>query len=372
MDKILFLSSNTTGSGHRSITQALYYQLKKINPEVSIEEQEAFSLGGGFTKVLAKMYNKVAVFAPKLWGHVYKISNKFALFINFSAEHIIKRKFIRLIKQINPDLIVTVHPGFVGSINNILKKNGINIPVIVVVADFDNITKIWADKNTLYTLCPTKESYNSMLKYGVSEDRLKLFGFPVRDEFNHIDSENVEREIACDIDNKRINFLIMNGSEGEYYSKRIAENLLENFDCNVTILAGKDAILKNTLEHYLKTKYEDRVEVYGFTDKVQYYMMKADILLVRASPNVLMEAINLCKPIIITGSFTGQEEKNPEFIINNKLGIECKDINSLIPIVDGLIADNGKKLKEIKRNQLEFRKPNAAYDMAKFIINQLK
>jgi hypothetical protein len=47
---------------------------------------------------------------------------RFKWFSNFFAEHSIKKNFINLIKQTNPDLIITVYPGFVGSVNNILEK----------------------------------------------------------------------------------------------------------------------------------------------------------------------------------------------------------------------------------------------------------
>lgn len=372
MDKILFISSNNTGNGHKSITQALYNQFEKLNPEISIIEIDAFSLGGFFTEILSKLYNKVAVRAPRLWGSLYKLADSFTSPINFFAECNIKKNFIKLIQQTSPNLIVTVHPGFVRSINNIIEKSGLNIPVIVVVADLDNITCLWADKRTSYTLCPTKESYNTMLELGISKDRLKIFGFPTRDVFNHVNSENIDTPMACTIDNSRINFLIMNGSQGGHHSKQMAESLLKSFDCNVTILAGRDIRHKELLENYLKPRYADRITVCGFTDKVEYYMMKSDILLVRASPNVLMEAINLCKPVIITGSFTGQEEKNPQFIKSNNLGIECKDIDKLPQAINELIANNRGKLKEIQKSQLKFRQPSAASDVVRFIASLLQ
>ncbi len=371
MYKILFISSKITGNGHNSMVQALNNQFEKLNPEIHLEEVDAFYLGGVFTKNMAKLYNKIAVLTPNLWGVIYKMGNKFKKPVNFFAEHNIKNNFIKLIKENRPNLIITVHPGFVGSINNILQKNEFDIPVVVVIADLDNVSHLWGDKRTLYTICPSQESYNTMLKIGIPEERLKLFGFPTRDKFNHINSKNAFMETYRTICNRRLNFLIMNGSQGGRTSKQIAENLLENFDCNVTILAGKNTILKKSLEDYLKPKYSDRVTICGFTDKVEYYMMNSDILFVRASPNVLMEAVNLCKPIIMTGSFTGQEEKNPQYIENNNLGVQCKDINSLPQIVNDLIADDGKKLKEIVKSQIEFRKPEAAADIVKFVSNTL-
>lgn len=371
MSKILFITSNNTGHGHKSITEALYQQFEKLNPEIYVEEIDAFALGGVLTEKLADLYNKVAVNTPKLWGSIYKFGNKCTPFVNLIAECATGKNMIKSIKKIRPDLIVTVHPAFVSSILNLLEKHGLNIPVVVFIADLDNVSHLWADKRTLFTLCPTKESYNSMLELGIPKEKLKIFGFPTRDTFNHLSAENVDMSLACSSDNSSINFLIMNGSQGGNYSKEIAERLLENFNCNVTILAGRNEKLKKFLENRLISKYGNRVTVLGFTNNVKDYMMKSDILILRASPNVLMEAINLCKPIIITGAFAGQEEKNPQFVINNNLGVQCKDLNMLPQVVNDLMADDCKKLREIQKSQLEFRQPNAAGDIVKFIAGLL-
>jgi UDP-N-acetylglucosamine:LPS N-acetylglucosamine transferase len=210
-----------------------------------------------------------------------------------------------------------------------------------------------------------------MLEQGVSEYRLKFFGFPTRYIFNHVNTENIDIPLAFTLEKSSVNFLIMNGSQGGNNLRKIAEKLLKNFDCNVTILAGRDIKLKKSLEGYLMPRYGERITVCGFTDKVEYYMMKSDILLVRASPNVPVEAVNLCKPVIVTGSFTGQEEKNPLFVRNNNLGIECRNINKLPQVVNEIFANDGQKLKKIQKGQLEFRNPDAASDIVKFIADLL-
>jgi processive 1,2-diacylglycerol beta-glucosyltransferase len=374
LKKILILSAENTGHGHKSITQSLMEQYEMRKLPVEAVEIDSFELGGFVTRLSGKLYNGVAVYAPFLWKLIYKGGDVCPGFINAFVTLRIKKNILELIKEHNPDMIVSVHPCFIGAVNNILEKNKINIPVISFVADFDNVSHLWADKRTHATLCPTEKAKKTMLQLGIPEERLKLFGFPARDRFNHYNENNDE---VCadgyDPANKSISFMIMNGSQGTSAAIKMARVLLDNVkNSKVTILAGRSKALKKLLEETLKPKYGDRVQILGFVENVQDYMCASDILILRASPNVVTEAVNLCRPIIVTGSLMGQEEKNPDFVADNNLGIVCRKIKNLPKAVDVLLADDGKKLNEIRESQMAFRKTKAASDIAEYIYEVME
>ena len=163
--------------------------------------------------------------------------------------------------------------------------------------------------------------------------------------------------------------MIVSGSQGSTQILRTTEALLECKDSSVTIIAGNNKILKSYLEKEL-SKYGNRVNILGFTKEIKKYMMEADILIVRASPNVVMEAINLNKPIIVTGSLMGQEAKNPDYIARHGLGIVCKDTKKLPRAIEILLDNNCKKLYEIKENQRNFIKKNAALEISEIIMEE--
>ena len=91
---------------------------------------------------------------------------------------------------------------------------------------------------------------------------------------------------------------------------------------------------------------DGRIQIYGFTKDIKKYMLAADILVIRASPNVLMEVVNLCKPIIIVSALKGQEEKNPKFVVRHNLGIYCKDIKMLPEMVTQLLFTKWEKAQK--------------------------
>lgn len=159
----------------------------------------------------------------------------------------------------------------------------------------------------------------------------------------------------------------MSGGEGVGNMNVIAENLLSNFDCSVTIVAGRNEKLKEQLETSLLARFGDRVEILGFVKNIQEYMFAADVAITRGSPNVMFEAISSNLPIVITGALPGQEKDNPLFAQNNNLGVICKDAAHINLVVDGLLANDGEKLKGIIQSQREFVNRNAANDILKFL-----
>jgi len=371
MSSILFVSSFYTGHGHKSITAALGEQLSELDPGVTVDEIDGFMLGGPLSVWLSRMYDKVATCAPAFWKVYYGLGNIFPSVSRIFMARSIKKGFCRAVELKRPDLIVSVHPSFVGSVEDILDAKGWKIPVISYIADLDNVSKIWADKRSHYTICPTENARLTMLKYGVPECKIKVFGFPVRKRFNQIEPCRATSYYERMRQKNRLQFLIMNGSQGRRQAVEMASILLEHYDCRVVILAGNNDIFRAETEKSLEA-YKDRVEVCGFIENVEKYMLESDILLLRASPNVMMEAVNLCRPFIVTGSLTGQEEKNPDFAVANKLGVVCTDTQKLTDTVNELLADDGRKVDEIAASQLAFRQPEASRRTAELFLSALK
>ena len=363
---ILFISADKTGYGHKSITEALQQQITELNPNVHISIIDGFSLGKLILQASSRLYNPLAVNMPALWSIFYRTGNHSIRLVNALVSKDIKSKLIKCLKEVRPDVIVPVHGVFVGSVLNILEKEKLDIPVIPFIADLDNVTGLWADKRAKYTLCPSVESKQTMLSLGIPEEKLRLVDFPVRKDFCDFSPAVPKGEKILAEEGASI--LLVNGSQGSWRILKMARNLLKYSNCHISIMAGNNSSLKKYLDKKLSLYIGGRVQIYGFTKDIKKHMLAADILVIRASPNVLMEAVNLCKPVIVVGALKGQEEKNPEFVVKHNLGVYCKDIKRLSNMVLELLSQNGKRLKEIYDSQIRFRNPRAAREIAEFII----
>ena len=125
--KIMFLSAEKTGSGHKSITSSLSHHLKNIEPNVEVSVIDSFSLGNGLVSWTGNSYNFFAVYLPTFWSFVYKlgdftvrpVASLFALLIN--------KRLMKYINEFKPDIIVSVHALFVGSVLSVLKRNNLKL-----------------------------------------------------------------------------------------------------------------------------------------------------------------------------------------------------------------------------------------------------
>lgn len=363
---ILIISSDFTGHGHKSIAESLYEKLSK-NRDIKTHVIDGFSLGGNILLKVSKSYGPITRKSEALWELIWDISSSKPSLINEMIELKIKDNFLDLLKKVNPDIILTLHPNFNGSIINILKKHNLKIPVITLIADLISISPLWADPRANYIISPTEEAKDKCIAFGVSKENIKVLGFPVRSKFyNH---EQTSKEYAILGAKKPFNCLIMSGGEGVGSMKKIAQVLLDNFNCTVKIVAGRNVNLRNKLIEFLAPKYGDKVEVYGFTKNIHDLMHSCDIAFTRASPNVMMEAIACNVPLILTGALPGQEKENPIFAEKYNLGIICTDIENIKSTVDDLISNSSQKLNNIKTSQKVYSNPNIAENIVDFILN---
>lgn len=369
INNILIISSNYTGHGHKSITESLIEKFS-LYPDVNVHVIDGFSLAGKYGLRIGKLYGSVTRNAKDLWKLMWELSfRKPNLIIEFT-ENAIRDNFLKILKTFKPDLILSVHPNFNAPVLNIMEEYNINIPFLTFIADLVSITPLWADPRADYIICPTKESKYKCLEFGVSESKLKVIGFPVRQKFlQHTDRTNKRESYNG---NRPLECLIMSGGEGSGNMSRIAKILLKNFDCHVKIVAGRNRMLKRRLERSLYEHFGNRVEIYGFTENIQELMLSSDIAFTRGSPNVMMEAVACNIPLIVTGNLPGQEEGNPGYLQKHNLGVVCKEPSQLKKIIEELLSNNAEKLNKIKEAQKNFLNPNIAKEIVDFILSMEK
>lgn len=369
---ILIISSDVTGHGHKSITESLLEQFRNY-PETNVKVVDGFALGGNLGLRAGKMYGSITRTSKDVWKRIWEITVKRPSLIVELSELAIYDRFVKLLQETQPDVIISTHPNYNASITNILARIDYRVPMIAIVADPVTISPLWCNPQADYTVCPTDEAKEVCIRCGVPEDRIRMFGFPVRQRFaehlHGLDEKAVNSTDVVYTPHYPIKFMIMSGGEGSGNMSRLAKILLKNFDCSVRILCGRNKLMKKALEHTLAEKYKDRVDILGFTENVQEIMLSTDIMFTRASPNTMIEAVMCNVPLVITGALPGQEEGNPDFAVKHGLGVVCTEAKELKYVVSGLLADNFKQLTEIKKSQVKYRNPFAARDIADFIMN---
>ncbi|MEN8904851.1 MAG: glycosyltransferase, partial [Clostridiales bacterium] len=337
-----------------------------LNSDTNIQIVDGFSLGGNLLLKIGKSYGPITRYSKFLWKLIWNVSSLKPNLLNKLVEMKIEKDFLNLTNSFKPDIIISVHPNFNGSVLNILEKHNMNITFITMIADLISIYPLWADKRADYIISPTIEAKKKCLNYGIDESKIKVLGFPVRSRFyKNINNLRTRKNKSF----SSFNCLIMSGGEGVGNMNEITKCLLENFNCNVNIIAGKNKKLKMKLEKSLKNIYGDKVMIHGFINNIEEIMHNTDIAFTRGSPNVIMEAVSCNIPIIVMGALPGQEEGNPDYIKKYNLGILCDNINNLKQITKKLFANEGNMVKQIKKSQQKYFNPNAAKEISDFLLN---
>lgn len=363
--KILIISSEYTGRGHKSITDALCEQFNK-HPDVEVSILEGFSMLGKAGIRISKFYGPLTRTSKEAWAVVWKIAQHNTDAVNKAIKAIISKHFSGIVKRENPDIIASVHPAFIGCVLDVMQKKNIKIPFVSIYADLVSISNLWPDPRADYSICYTQEAIDYSVKMGVPIEKIRKFSFPVRERFTFGEPIAGSQIFKA---SKIPTFLIMSGGEGSGNMIELSRMLLNYFNCRVKVLTGRNTTLREKFEKNEKSMYGERIDVYGFVEAIEEVMLSSDIAFMRGSPNTILEAVNCCLPMIITDALPGQEAGNPSYFEENKLGCFANTPEDILKTVNGLLENDAEKLTEIREHQKSFRNPHAAEEIAEFIIS---
>ncbi len=362
--RILILTSNLTGHGHKSITEAISEHLFH-KPDLKVHVIDGFSLGGPFGLWMGQLYGSVTRNAPLIWKICWQMSVHYPGLINTVTELAINNRLTCLLEILKPDVILSVHPNFNGSVVNLLHRLNLKIPFVTLIADLVNISPLWADSRVHCILCPGPEAQQRCRVHGVPQSKLITVGFPVRSKFYRQPGSTPEWSDGSD----PWKCLIMSGAEGSGAMGEIATTLLHHFNCTVTIVTGRNFRLKINLERDLLPVYGARANVLGFSGDIDKLMQISDLAVVRGSPNVIMEAVAAELPVVVLGALPGQEEGNADLVEKYNLGVVCRHLKEFKPVINRLLADGGKALKDIRHSQRKYKRADISEKIAYFLYN---
>jgi len=361
----MILTSYYTGHGHASITNALTSALDETTIEYCVVEM--VDMCGFFLKKRCKSYGKTTTKRPWLWSIYYKLSHKFYKKTNWMVRRSCQKKFITELYKFKPDVIVSVHPMFVGSIIDILRKNNYKPKFATVIADLVSINNLWLDPRANLIFFPTHESIALAKNKGIVDYQIQKSTLPSRSLVN-----KKAQTINIDIDKTKpyVKCLVMSGGEGSGNIEETIDNILINQHTTVHAILGRNKKLYNRLSP--KYKENNRVTIDGFVSNIQDIMPTCDIAIVRGSPNVLMECINMLVPIITTDCLPGQEQGNDYWVYKNGFGLMCKDKKKLPETIAKYLENDRELLKQTRINQYQYRDLNAAQKTIQIILDKFE
>lgn len=309
--KILILSS-TLGGGHQSAAQALRAIITPAYRGSTIKIVDMSPpLGSAIYRFLSNYLTEIFV---KNWK-AFNNESAAKLLQALSAPLVIA-KLTPLLQQFLPDIIIATHAFSTEAVALTLKQLGLKIPLIVVLVDPFSVHHAWTvyKQADLYLL-PNNHCFKLLCARGISRRRLAVTGQPIRP---------VPQKLSAAGRNSR-RFTVFLGGSGEGVGRidQIVKLLLRYprrlNRTRLIIACGKNQVLFKQMEKLSKI-YPDIIYPYGFTDKIYELIHSSNLVVGKAGPNLMFEAIALGKPILTTGLPLGQEAGNYRFISRSNLG----------------------------------------------------
>jgi 1,2-diacylglycerol 3-beta-galactosyltransferase len=365
---ILFLFSDT-GGGHRSAAQAIIEALQlEYDDRITTQMVDIFlDFAPPPLNYLPKWYPYMVRF-PEAWGVGYKLSNgnRRAMLVVKSAYPYVRRSLRKLINQNPADMIVTVHPLANESFLHALGEQ--RPPFITVVTDLVTTHALWYHKDVDICLVPTEAARQRGLLAGLRPEQVKVVGLPVADRFcRPIGDKKALRQQLGWIPEQFV-VLLVGGGEGMGPLEKTALAIAEtNLPITLVVVAGRNVDLKQRLE---SRTWPITTMIYGFVHEMPDFMRAADILVTKAGPGTISEALNAGLPMILYSRLPGQEDGNVEFVISEGVGVWAPNTSEIIRTLQAWI-NHPEQRQGVAEACIQAARPQAAREIAQILANRL-
>jgi 1,2-diacylglycerol 3-beta-galactosyltransferase len=155
--------------------------------------------------------------------------------------------------------------------------------------------------------------------------------------------------------------LLVGGSEGMGPLAKTARAVDESgLNVTLVIVCGRNQKLKEKLE---SEKWENPVQIYGFTREMPEFMRASDFIVTKAGPGTIAEALNAQLPIILYAKLPGQEDGNVTFVQEEGAGVWAPEPQEVVKALTRWITHPAERQKAIENCQRAGR-PEAARTIA--------
>ena len=362
--KILFLFSDT-GGGHRSAAEAIIEALHlELGERVSTQMVDIIkAYAPRPLNRMPQLYPQM-VRVPELWGLGYHLTDNQtqSRLINDTTWPFIRRSMRRLIAHHPSDLIVSVHPLATKPVLRALGKQ--HPPFITMVTDLVTAHAFWYDPQVDLCIVPTEGARLRALECKLAPEQVRVVGLPVADRFCQPQGDRQALRLSLGWPPDLPTILLVGGGEGMGPLERNAEAIAESgLPAALVVVAGRNLKLKQRLE---ARSWPIPTFIYGFVRNMPDLMSAADILVSKAGPGTITEALNAGLPIILYSRLPGQEEGNVTYVTAEGAGVWAPEPRQVVAALQQWIYQPEARHKAAQSSR-RLARPQSAREIARLL-----
>ncbi|GAC1657388.1 MAG: hypothetical protein NVS4B7_02760 [Ktedonobacteraceae bacterium] len=320
-----------------------------------------------------KLYGPTIRYNPRIYGRVFHLSNTAHRVAAFeqAAVPLIHNGLIRLFTSVQPDIIVSIHPMLNHITVRVLRDLGIHIPFLTVVTDLISVHSAWfADGANGYIL-PTEQAKQLYLERGLDPELVHVLGMPIDPKFTRPTDSKEELQRRLGLEPGLPVVLLVGGGDGAGGLQDAVRAISRaHLPVQLLIITGRNKRLYAYLQR-TRSNLHVSAKVFGFVQNMPEMMRASDVIVTKAGPGTICEALSCELPIILSGYVPGQEEGNVDFVIKNDVGVLAHDSIELVDALRRLIKPGSALMQRQLANTKRLSRPRASFDIAACILGFL-
>jgi 1,2-diacylglycerol 3-beta-galactosyltransferase len=299
------------------------------------------------------------------WGAVYHTSNTKPTFAAIRAVFGpgVRKATVELIKQHDPDVVLSVHPLLNHMTYQAIQKSGRPRALMTVITDLVDFHRGWTFSRADLVVAPTELARKVAIRRRVPADRIKVLGLPVDLRFRPPapgEKEALRRRFG--LDESRFTILVVGGAAGAGgLMKQVAALTEESHQWQVVAVCGRNEKVRRRLAGL---GFATPTLVLGFVEYMPELLRACDVIVTKAGPGAIAEALATGVPLVITGFLPGQETPNVDFVVRSGVGKFSPKDDDLLEEVR-VLAEGGPTWREMSRKAAELAHPYASSDIAR-------
>lgn len=367
------------GGGHlkaaESINECVLNNYKDKNIEVELIDCMKY-VNKAIEKMTTAAYREMAKKMPWAWGKIYNDSQKGPLaHLSSRSNKIMAIKLLRLLREKQPDLIISTHPFGSQMCSYLKRKKKISAKIATILTDFAPHSQwlVGADYTDYFFVAHDKmKSY--LLSQNIEENKIFVTGIPLSSKFLCKYNRNDVLK-SFELQDNKFNILFFGGGEFGLGKTRTVE-IFEAFtkfakfkDFQMIGIAGKNEKMKLAFENIVReNNCNENVKVLEFTNKVPELMSISDLVVTKPGGMTTTESLASELPMIIINPIPGQEIENAEFLESKNIAIWLRKDDDVNEVLTNLF-ESPTKLKEMKQNTKLLANINSTKDICDILLN---
>lgn len=377
---LIFMSD--TGGGHRASAEALragFDQLYGSKFKVDVVDLWTAHTPWPFNE-LPKSYSFMVKY-PFIWRANFTLTQPRIVHVPLATASaaIVGASVSEAYDLYDPDLVISVHPLMQHVPIRVLKQriaNGIqekNTAFTTVVTDLTTCHNTWFYNQVDRCYVATEETKKQALSLGLEEEQIRLYGLPIRPAFGRRfpAKKRLRKSLGMLPDTPAV--LLVGGGEGMGPVEKTVDALAATLGaaCQVVVVCGRNAKL---VEKLSTKQYPPgmAVHVKGFVTNMPDFMSACDVIITKAGPGTISEALICGLPMVLNAFVPCQEEGNIPYVTDNGVGVFETKPAKVAEIITDWLSGGEKELKVLAAKAKALGKPDALFDIVKDLAGLVK